>query len=355
MKKRHSYISGLLLLAGGFLFSLNSHAECYPSAPYSAPVTLQGGTFSAGEDMTGGTIIRIQRINGYRNNYVPCNRPAPYYTFIASGGTLYPGQTYIYQTGVEGLGVRFRNVFYNTYYGNGGRGGFSGTSLAERFTVAVEFIRMGPISAGQVNTSLFPVLSMPANDADGRYNVATYSFAGGGFTVQIPTCTTPNYTYDLGSWIVTYFSSANPGSPWIDTPVTLTNCPVFYGNNSNGSYSNYTITDLNGGGTATNSGSLAPNVLQMSLTPNTTALDATNGTVSLDSSASAVGVAVQLGNRQSGTYVVQNLNNAMSVSTEPGSNTTTVSFPLGARIVKTNVPVRAGSVSTSLTYTISYQ
>ena len=112
---------------------------------------------------------------------------------------------------------------------------------------------------------------------------------------------------------------------------------------------------MNGGGTATDSGSLASNVLQMRLTPNTVALDATNGTVSLDSSATAQGVAVQLGNKQSGTYVLQNLNNAMSISTAPGSNVTTISFPLGARIVKTNVPVRAGSVSTSLTYTITYQ
>ena len=67
------------------------------------------------------------------------------------------------------------------------------------------------------------------------------------------------------------------------------------------------------------------------------------------------GVAVQLGNKQSGTYVVQNLNNAMSVSKVPGSNTTMVSFPLGAHIVKTDIPVRASSVSTSPTYTINYQ
>lgn len=345
----------MMVLLAGLITSLSSHATCDVQGAYRAPVTLQGGMFSAGEDMAAGAVIRIQRINGYRNTYVPC-AGATYLTYTATGGTLYPGQTYIYQTGVEGLGVRFKNTQSGIYHGTTSRGaGWIGTVPASRYAVDIEFVKMGAISAGQVNTSLFPTITVVANDPSGGVSAATYTFSGGSFTVQTPTCTTPNYTYDLGAWIVTYFSSANPGSPWVDTPVTLTNCPVFYGNNSNGSYSNYTITDLNGGGTATNSGTIAPNVLQMRLTPNTTALDATNGTVSLDSSATAQGVAVQLGNKQSGTYVVQNLNNAMSVSTVPGGNTTTVSFPLGARIVKTDVPVRAGSVSTSLTYTITYQ
>jgi len=332
-------------------------AVCSSNSPYSATVTLQGGIFSAGEDMPAGSIIRIQQINGYRSTYTPCVG-APYLTYIATGGTLYPGQTYIYQTGVSGLGVRFKNTDSAVYHGTNGRGGpWGGDIPASRFTFNAEFVKMGPVSAGQVNTLLFPTLSVLANDDSSVVGlpVATYRFSGGNFTLQTTTCTTPNYTYNLGSSTVTDFSSANPGSAWVDTPVTLTNCPVFYGNNSNNSYSNYTITDLNGGGSATNIGSVAPNILLMRLSPNTSALDRANGIVSLDGNASAQGIAIQLGNKQSGTWVAQNLDNAMSVTTTPGASITSVSFPLGARMIKTGVPVRAGTVSTSLTYTITYQ
>lgn len=344
----------IIALLWGLIISIQSYATCDPQGKYTAPVSLQGGTFSAGGEMAVGSIIRIQRINGYKDSYTPCVGET-YMTYTATGGALYSGQTYIYQTGVSGLGVRFKNTQSGIYHGTANRGsGWNGTIPASRFSVDVEFVKMGAISAGQVNTSLFPTLTAVTSDSSGGVPAATYSFSGGSFTVQTPTCITPNYTYNLGTYMVDYFSSTNPTSPWVDTPAILTNCPTFYGNNSNGSYSNYTITNLNGGGQATNSGTLAPNVLQMRLTPNTTIIDAANGIVSTDSSSSAQGIAVQLGNKQSGTYVVQNLNNAMSVTTTSGG-ATTVTFPLAARMTKTNLPVKAGNISTSLVYTISYQ
>jgi len=344
----------IIALLWGLIVSIQSYAACDPQDKYTAPVTLQGGTFSAGGEMAVGTIIRMQRINGYRDINTPCVG-LPYMTYTTTGGTLYSGQTYIYQTGVSGIGVRFKNTQSGIYHGTANRGGpWVGTIPSSRFSVDVEFVKMGAISAGQVNTLLFPTVTVVTNDSSGGVPAATYNFSGGSFIVQTPTCITPNYTYNLGTYRVDYFSSTNPTSPWVDTPAILTNCPTFYGNNSNGSYSNYTIKDLNGGGQATNSGTIAPNVLNMSLTPNTAIIDAANGIISTDSSSSAQGIAVQLGNKQSGTYVVQNLNNAMSVTTTSGG-ATTVTFPLAARMTKTNTPVKAGNISTSLVYTISYQ
>jgi type 1 fimbria pilin len=354
MKKIHTLCLLLISLVGGGLFSVNSYATCSPDAAYTAAVSLTAGDFSAGEDMSTGTLIRIQHVNGFKNNYIPCTG-TPRLNFLATGGIPYPGLTNTYQTGVDGLGVRFKNTATNIYFGSGNTAGFSGTVLAPRFSVDVEFVKVGPLSAGSVSTAGFPVISIVANDPSGGTPVATYSFAGGTFRVTTPTCTTPNYTFDIGSSVVTDFSAGNPASPWVDTVVTLTNCPVFYGNNSNGSFANYTITGTGLTGQSTQSGSLAPNVVQMKLTPNTTVIDTANGIISLDSSSDAVGVAVQIGNKQSGSYIPQNLSNPVSVNTTPGANTTTVSFPLGARMIKTDVPVRAGRVSASVTYTISYQ
>ncbi|MGM8766081.1 fimbrial protein [Enterobacter asburiae] len=354
MKKIHNLWLLLVSLVGGGLFSVNSMAACTPSAPYSATISLTAGDFSAGEDMSTGSLIRMQRVNGFRDNYVPCTG-APRLTYLAMGGVSYPGLANTYQTGVGGLGVRFKNTATNIYFGSGNAASFSGTILSARFSVDVEFVKVGPLSAGSVSTAGFPVISIVANDPTGGTPVATYSFAGGTFRVTTPTCTTPNYTFDIGSPVVTDFSAGNPASPWVDTVVILTNCPVFYGNNSNGSYASYTITGTGATGQSIETGSLAPNIIQMRLTPNTTVIDTVNGIISLDSASDAAGVSVQIGNKQSGSYIPQNLSNPVSVNTTPGANTTTVSFPLGARMIKTDAPVRAGRVSASVTYTIGYQ
>lgn len=333
---------------------MSSYAACRPDNPYSATVSLTAGDFSAGAEMGAGSLIRMQRVNGFKNNYIPCSG-TPGLTYLATGGIPYSGLANTYQTGVDGLGVRFKNTATGIYFGSGNVSGFSGTVLAPRFSVDVEFVKVGPLSAGSVSTAGFPVISIVASDPSGGTPVATYSFVGGTFRVTTPTCTTPNYTFNIGSPVVTDFSAGNPASPWVDTVVTLTNCPVFYGNNSNGSFASYTITGTGLTGQSTQSGALAPNVVQMKLTPNTTVIDTANGIISLDSASDAVGVAVQIGNKQSGSYIPQNLSNPVSVNTTPGATTTTVSFPLGARMIKTDVPVRAGNVSTSVTYTISYQ
>ncbi|MDQ4429053.1 hypothetical protein PKO51_06690 [Yokenella regensburgei] len=321
---------------------------------YSVQIPLQAATYSAGEDFPVGSNVRVQLVRGFNNVPVTCTNGGAYSRMSLSGGALYPGQSNIYQTGINGLGVRFKNPYENKYYP------FNTTWLGEYavdgwLAFNIELIKMGPMTAGSINTALFPQVRIDAMDADNNPTRVAYHTITGSFTLQVPTCTTPNFTWDLGTTDTTVLKKQGDATSWQDTPVTLTGCSAFLGNNSNGSYTSYGITGFNTGAVSEGGGGLAPNKLTMTLRPNTTAIDANNGIVALDSTATASGVSVQVGLKQSGTYVTQSLSTGMVVTPVVGDRSGTVRFPLGARMIRTSDTVQGGKISTSLTYIINYE
>lgn len=348
------YGINLLLLMSTLLFSLHSMAVCTTVNQYIVQVPLQAATFSAGEDFPVGSNIRVQQVRGFVTVTVNCTKGGAVMRMGLFGGSLYPGQSNIYQTGINGLGVRFRNPFENKYLP------FNTTSLGGEVNpggwldFTIELVKMGPIAAGTVNNALFPQVRIEAVDADNNPARIAYHTITGGFTLQIPTCTTPNFNWNLGTTNTTQLKNQGDASVWVNTPVTLTGCSAFLGNNSNGSYTQYNIQGFNSGNVS-QSGSIAPNKLTMTLTPNTSAIDSANGIIALDNTATASGFGVQVASKQSGTYIAQNLSGSIVVAPAVGDSSGTVSFPLGARIIRTSNTVQGGSVSTSLTYTIIYQ
>jgi hypothetical protein len=233
---------------------------------------LQGGQygiFSAGQDMSTGTVLRLQRLFGVPQD-ISCNTGA-YLNFTTTGGDLYDsGTNNIYQTGINGLGVRFKVTGQpNILYGSTDRYYPSGAKVPNSIlSVDVEFIVMGPLSPGVVNSNSFPVLRVMAS-SNGEYQIGQFTFSGGSFVVQQPTCTTPDYTYDLLTVGLSSFTGDRKNSPWINTPIKLTNCPTFYGNNSNGSR---TFTNSNGLNPE-ELGTKQPVVLSVSLNPNAGVID----------------------------------------------------------------------------------
>ncbi|EJQ0716776.1 type 1 fimbrial protein [Salmonella enterica] len=338
----------------GLLFACKGYAVCsHYNKQYTVQVPLQIATFSVGEDFPIGSNIRVQRVRGFHHVDATCTNSGAYARFSLVGGSLYPGQSNIYQTGISGLGVRFRNPYENKYYPFNTN--WLGTLSADGWLVfTIELVKMGPITNGTVNTALFPEVRIDAVDADNKPSRVAWHSITGSFTLQTPTCTTPNFTWDLGTTNTTVLKKQGDASPWVDTPVTLTGCSAFLGNNSNGSYTQYNISGFNIGSTS-QSGSLAPNKLTMTLRPNTSATDSINGIVALDSTSTASGFGVQVASKQSGTYVAQNLSGSMVVTPAVGDSSGTVSFPLGARIIRTSNTVQGGKISTSLTYIINYQ
>ncbi|MDJ8697386.1 hypothetical protein LD915_21165 [Salmonella enterica] len=342
------------VVTGGLLFASHGFAVCSTgNRQYTVQVPLQAAIFSAGEDFPIGSNLRVQQVRGLTLVPTSCTNSGTYSRMSLSGGALYPGQSNIYQTGIDGLGVRFRNPYENKYYP------FNTTWLGTYapdgwLTFTIELVKMGPITAGTVNTALFPQVRIDAVDADNKPARVAWHTITGGFTLQTPTCTTPNFNWDLGTTNTTILKNPGDASSWIDTPLTLTGCSAFLGNNSNGSYTLYSIQGLNSGGIS-QSGSIAQNKLTMTLMPNTSAIDSVNGIVALDNTATASGFGVQVASKQSGTYVPQNLAGSIIVTPAVGDSSGTVLFPLGARIIRTSNTAQGGLITTSLTYTINYQ
>ncbi|POT58556.1 hypothetical protein C3432_11785 [Citrobacter amalonaticus] len=355
MKTLNKYGLHLLLVLGGLLFSLHCMAVCTTNNQYTVQIPLQAATFSVGQDFPVGSNIRVQQVRGYGTVTVNCTKSGTFVRMSLSGGTLYAGQSNIYQTGVNGLGIRFKSTFENKYYP------VNSTYLGGQvnpdgwLAFGIELVKMGPVTAGTVNTALFPQVRIDAIDADNIPARVAYHTITGSFTLQTPTCTTPNFTWDLGTTNTTVLKNQGDVTSWRDTPVTLTGCSVFLGNNSNGSYTSYGITGYNTGAVSEGGGGTGTNKLTMTLAPNTTAIDTSNGIVSLDSAATASGFGVQVATKQSGTYIPLDLSSSIVVTPAVGDSSGTVSFPLGARIIRTSNSVMPGNISTSLTYIINYQ
>lgn len=350
------YGINLLLLVSTLLFSLHSMASCTTVNQYTVQVPLRTPTLSAGAEFPVGSVIMRQRVTGATTVTLTCGGSAyPSPVFNLTGGTLYAGQSNIYQTGISGLGVRFRQVYDNRYYPYTGNQGNSIIYFAPNgyLSFDIELVKMGPVTAGTINSALFPRVEVNGTDTSQTVRVAWHTITGSA-VIQTPSCTTPNFNWSLGTTSTTVLKSPGDASAWVDTPVTLTGCSTFFGNNINGSYTQYSISGFNSG-TTTQPGNIAPNQLTMTLTPNTSAVDSANGIVALDNTATASGFGVQVASKQSGTYIAQNLSGSIVVAPAVGDNSGTVSFPLGARIIRTSNTVQGGSVSTSLTYTINYQ
>ncbi len=349
-----SFFAKVLLIISSFFAIGHVMASCTTAKQYSVQIPLQAGTFSAGAEFPVGSNIRVQYIRGYTEATSSCTKSNPYVRMSLSGGTLYPGQTNIYQTGVSGVGVRFRNPYENKYYPFNTTYNLGQLIPGGWLDFTIELVKVGPITAGRINTALFPQVRIDAMDADNIPARFAYHTITGSFTIQTPTCTTPNFSWDLGTTSTTILKKKGDTSLWKDTPVTLTGCSAFLGNNSNGSFTRYAITGTNTG-TVSQSGNVAANNLIMSLSPSNPSIDQTKGILGLDKSSTASGFGVQIASKQAGIFEPKNLTSSITISPAVGYSGGSVSFPLGARIIRTGDIVQPGKISTSLTYTINYQ
>lgn len=348
----YRWIVHLLIVVSGLLAAGQAAAEnlCSTGA-YTVNVPLSGGVISAGSEFPEGGIVRAQQVLGLRN--VTCDNYGQN-NYTLSNGELYPGSENIYQTGVNGLGVRFRSGVGNKLYP------FTTVETGNWFTVGeelkftMELVKMGPLSGGSVDTTKFPRVEVNSKYPGGIWKKVAFYNIIGSFVLRIPTCTTPDSSWDLGTTSTSKLKSVGDASLWVDTPVTLTGCSTFHGNNSNGSMTIYTPSGVDSGSTSDSKGR-APNTLTMKLRANTDVIDSEKGIVGLDDKATASGFGVQVASKQSGDYVAQSLSGSIVVTPSVGFSGKTVTFPLGARIIRTDEAVSGGTISASLTYTIDYQ
>lgn len=354
MKKR--YVTHLLLALGTLLFSLYSQATCTVSNAYTGYATLRGIPFSAGADFApGGTIFR-QRTNGVQNVSFVCNNGNATIHLSVQGGVPIAGTTDTYASGIAGVGIKFTSLGGLALPYSLGQGRQDNNLTVSDLGFLAVAVKTGPVTAGTANGSLLPPLVWTVTDNSGiPVTLSTTRWNANGFAVNTPSCTTPDYTYDLGAVNIT---DDSPNSTWVNTPVILTGCAAFYGNAAdNNSYQQTQATTTAGTfGGFSEIGTRAKNIVSMTLSPQITAIDSANGILANTPGGGtyARGVGVQVATVSGSTYTPLNLASAVVITPAIGS-TANITFPLAARIVKTDSVVSPGKVVTAATYTITYQ
>lgn len=283
-------------------------------------------------------------------------------------GTNY-GSGPVYPTNVSGVGIAVwrsgtlvseaKPLVVQTYAMGGGGGSFSSMSFD------ISLIKTGPIASGSiVNASSFPtaILMIPATPGYTGLPIImeTVNFTGAvNFTTS--TCTTPDVNVNMGSYdIPQNFKQVGSVTPWIDSSITLQNCPTFSGRYADQG----TAQSVTGSGNATGTSRKAT-LLTVSLTPMSSIIDTANGVMAVDSGQGpdlvARGVGLQLG------YTPTNMNaSATSPTTIWKSGTSwdmqpsndgrsNFKIPLAARYFQTSPHVTAGPANTKVVFNIDYK
>lgn len=350
-----------LIVVLGTVFPALAYADCSVTNQYITSTSLRGVTYSAGPELPTGSTIYRQLSPGWQAVNYTCTGTNPRILFSISEGTLLSGSTDTYSVGLQGIGIK-------VYRGQNDSGTAmtsttvqtiplstgTGTISASDLSFFISAIKTGTITAGTANGSTIPTMKFDIIDDSGNSQRLAYtSYNSNGFVINTPSCTTPDFTFDLGSALI---SNSSTASTWVSTAVTLTNCPVFYGNSSDKlSYENVSQVALyQSNYVISRAGTLAKNIITMTLNPQMTPVDTTNGILANKSGSSyAQNVGVQLATQSGTVYTPLNLTTGIIV--RPTLNSSSVSFPLAARMIKTGDVVKPGLVSSSVTYTITYQ
>ncbi|WP_114192573.1 fimbrial protein [Edaphovirga cremea] len=367
----------LLLCAMSFLFLSNvakANINCwlYDKLPAQVDVVNLGGiSINVGPEIANGTIVfqstyRSAAVQGLMCTTEPGvtyvipslmrneNTPMP----LATGVTgTYSGQAY--ETGVPGLAAVVTKVvgpIPETYtIVNKSGTGDAGQGWTQ--VISLKIIKTGTVSPGIINGANLPSVYTEAQATAGvsglPLTTQKLSFAGQ-LNVVSSSCTTPDVTVNLGKYSVSEtFTGIGSASPWVDSSMTLTNCPAFHGyfSSANSSLTEYGSVTL-GPGTPT------PNSLYLTITPTTSVLDYTNGIFSTISGAgTASGVALQLARgdfRDPESLIFARLASSFSMNVS-STTATDIKIPLAVRYIQRDATVKAGKADGKVTVRIDYR
>lgn len=190
--------------------------------------------------------------------------------------------------------------------------------------------------------------------------LGTINFSGR-LKIHALSCTTGDFNYDLGAYPASLFKGIGTTSAWRFTPITLTNCPVFFGS---GISHNSLAPEFGPSSTSTpaatqivqtKTGLVTSNEIHLKLTAQTAVFDQAKGIVEITGQHAATGVALQIGYLENGQYSPINLKNTVALSVTPGSSSGIVEFPFAARYIQTGDKVTAGEANAYLLYTVNYE
>lgn len=272
----------------------------------------------------------------------------------------------VYETGVPGLGAVFEigTIAGDKFVPFETTSSTNNNSTLAMGAVVIRIKKTGPVSPGVVLGENFPTLNSFYAETPGYtglpLRVATINFTGQ-LNIISASCTTPDTTVNLGSYSVAdYFTGIGTSTPWMDSSLTLTNCPAFFGNYPKSNMAGaLTVNESSGSLTIVDNMALkAPNTLEVSITPSTSIIDSTKGLFSIKSgSGAASGVGLQLASGNYNETSSLSLINLASYFTQSVSSTTStnVKIPLAVRYYQTDTTVTPGKADGMVTVDILYK
>lgn len=274
-----------------------------------------------------------------------------YPPYLKLGALVYDGSTYAhYATTNPALGyvVRWRSTIDGTTtdwtpltVGTGAQqtpvSTVAVTKTADAtYSISVEtqirFVkRTNALTGGYSQTIVDPIyvrhmqtVDATTSHGSGTYRISqmpsgTVTFTSGG------TCTTPDVAVDLGEAAVSDFAGVGSTTGTATSfDLAFNNCPAGLGGIQ------YYFSATNG------------------------LVDASNGVIGLDGSSTAAGVAIRL-TTQAGAALTFGSANAYSLSAYDASSGGSYAVPLAASFYQTEAAVSAGSVDSSMTFTLIYK
>ncbi|PVZ79530.1 hypothetical protein C9426_33325 [Serratia sp. S1B] len=365
----------VLCLLLGAVTAVQAEVTCNISNPRAdvTPLAPGGLSISGGSELPLGTML-------YRFRWSPlpfaitCSGGDPNSTvsidvianMFAAPGSLsaWNGSPYadaVYSTGIDGVGVTSWNGSKPIRYGSPiviatiivpQEGTLNVTGNAVSLDSGL--IKIGNIASANyiINGADLPTIGVSIASTNGGAIIAPSSNIQTSFTGQLdvtqPTCTTPDVNVSLGTYDVRDFNGVGSATPWVNTSLTLINCPIFQGYHSRDSSVDLNPTYVPGPDN---------NQIGLILTPLNPIIDANNGIMAVSSmtsasAASGVGIQISQGtaNRPQAPF---NFNSEVRY-TQTTTGTSLLTIPLSARYIQTDNTVTPGRGDGQIIFTINY-
>ncbi|HAV1840582.1 TPA: type 1 fimbrial protein [Enterobacter hormaechei subsp. steigerwaltii] len=324
---------------------------------------LLTNSISLGKDAPVGTVLYRQTITPSGTYDIKCDSTTDVTFSYVIAGTVsaYSGSypyDHVFDTGYAGIGYAVWNTRRNISYSFGLSSysvitGVTSYSV-EKDDMQMEFalIKTGDIAAGVLDLDSLTVSSFRVKTSSTSTAFAL-KFTGS-LNITLPTCTTPDYTVNLGKWGQARFNGKGAASAWVDSSIRLTGCGQFNGNFTAKTGSTNVWSD-NGDYSAA-----APeqNRWSVSLSSVNGVIDADSGIISTDASATdaAQGLGIQLcqGLTESGGTSLVKIGGSALTGTFTTSGETSYVIPLSARIIQIEDSVVAGNITGKVVYTLNY-
>ncbi|EFL0225525.1 TPA: type 1 fimbrial protein [Escherichia coli] len=346
-----------------YLIANSSYAAmtCKNSTGESNDTVTLAGSITVGNDLPNGSVVYSQEFYPSKNVEIRCSSEFNLDLLSTLPGA--PAQigkdsdgAPLYETSVPGIAVKFLNNRQpiparrvGVFFGNADQW------ISLRTRITVQLIKVGNVTSGMVNAGSFPVVHDVVPLTSGvngtPLQIRTLQFLGS-INVTTGTCTTPSFSINLGKHKQSEFTAKGMTTDWVDSSITLTNCPVFYGYWKN--WTGVTGKIFAGSGTLSPVQQDTHNIFEISFQPVGKILIPSEGVFSLiEDTQQADGVGIQLASGYKNPIPV-NFNRSYSYNLYQSSGKT-IRILFSARLYQTKDNVTPGDITGKIIYTVSYK